>query len=91
MALLFSCIWTALESGRREPLGSYKSVPGPFLPKTLAVARSDTPSGQEQTPKLEQNHETVFSSPGRQACAGQGPEQALPAGPWVFFLSTDIL
>ena len=51
MALLSSCIWTALEPGPREPLGSYKSVPGPLLQRTPAMARSDTPSGQEQTPK----------------------------------------
>ena len=90
MALLFSCIWTALEADPREPLGSYKSVPGPLLQKTPAMARSDTPSGQEQIPKMSRIRREYLAAREDRPRLGRG-QQALPAGLWVFLLSTDIL
>lgn len=73
MALLFFCIWTALESGPREPWGPIKVYQVPFCRKHWSWQDQTPHLGRNKHQNRERNHETGFSSQGRQASAGRGP------------------
>lgn len=70
MALLFFGIWTALESGPREPQGPIKVYQVPFFREHWPWQDQTPHLGRNKHQNQEQNHETGFSS---QASAGWGP------------------
>lgn len=75
MALLFFCIWTALESGPREPQGPIKVYQVPFFREYWPWQDQTPHLGRNKHQNQEQNHETGFSSQGRQASAGRGASE----------------
>lgn len=86
MALLFCCIWAALESGSRGQLGSYKSIPGPLMWKNWP--------GQDQTPIWAGTYSTnvnIIQQPQKPGQAGRRPASSAKWTVGVLFLCVDTL
>lgn len=93
MALLFCRIWAALESGSREELGSYKSVPGPPYVGKLARTRSDTHLGRNIQHKCEHHAAAAEARSGweeaRELCQVDCGCSLSVCGHFVIFLRED--